>query len=221
MGFMDAIAGRKKLMSFEVAMAPENCTCNFYDVDPLLTSSTERFAVEIIRLFACYQAFVIYGAGGPQSPNGRQALDWLVRLLQVPPDGSKTVFALLGSDYWPPGFDLVPAKSFSVRDGVPFCGHFYSRNKRERRIEFTTKFGPDNTPFLMSSALAVLEYGIRVCSSCDKGQDLLNLFAQTCRNLLMLYDHYDSLRATKVAPDVSRAMSIPDHAFFSAAGLER
>jgi len=82
-------------MSFEVAMALENCTCNFYDVDPLLTSSTERFAVEIIRLFACYQAFAVYGAGGPQSPKGRQALDWLKRLLQVPPMARKAY-----SPYW-------------------------------------------------------------------------------------------------------------------------
>lgn len=196
MGLLEALSGRKKILTYELA---------FGDAGEVGVRVTPQLAEvprpEDIRLWAFYQAKIIYNLGYPDSVSATIALGSVAKVVQfdIQPDTDCFERANLS--------DVARFVHGLPLGGVRFTGEFYAKGAIERVIQ--THFPLRATEQqVVYSGLALLQHAVSVNRA---DPESLAVLTRTGRNFLSLYE-------SGFARGITALVEVPTLAYLQAIG---
>ena len=169
MGILDALTGRTKVLRYRMVFGSGNNVG--VHIEPCVPQIA---AIEYIRLWASYQAKIIYILN---SPENHIALASVAKVADEAITSDTDCFERAGLA------EVIQFAHEVPSSGTTFNGEFYAKGSLDRRI--WTRF-----PFRMNeqqvvySGLALMQYVISINSSDDVALDLLT---KTARHFVALY----------------------------------
>lgn len=191
MGFLERLAGRKKLLDFRVFLGDDEATVD------ILRSQRDTHWSEPVRLWATYHAFVMYAQGGT------------TREREI--DAAASAAAL--SQMCRPGMLLVNLVPTVVKPFASVAGSFYSFRDSERRIWLSP-----NTLSLDGHRLVSVALFQWAFSMVGIGEPQVQFLGRVAQQLSFLYD--DPEEVARVGGSVRLAQSAADIAFSRALAVE-
>lgn len=198
MGFLDALAGRKKVLTYEIVFGGSNEVG--VTVRPLVPVVPE---VDYVRLWACYEAKIIYNLGYPDNISAQMALGSVAKVVQRDVDATTDCFQRAGVD------DVMKFAPQAPRaGGVKFTGEFYAKGALERMIQ--THFPRELTEQqVVYSGLALMQYAVWM----NRGDaESLEVLTKTARHFVALYE-------SGMGAGAAAAFQIPTLAYMKAIGV--
>ena len=197
MGIMDTIFGRKKILEYEIVFdSNNNVGVNLFTLVPDIPGP------DYIRLWASYQAKLIYNLGFPKNLSAMLALGSVGKVAERKINAKTNCFKLAKID------DVVTYKTDAPANGIKFTGEFYAKGSLDRMIQ--THFPHNGTEQqLVFSGLALMQYAININS---KDKEVLEVFNNTAANFVKLYQG-------GMGEGISAISEIPKYAYMKAIGL--
>lgn len=197
MGFLETLSGRKKVLSFEIIFDDNNnVSVNVNKNVPVIPTP------DYIRLWACYEAKIIYNLGYPDNVSANIAIGSIAKVVENGINENTNCFQKANLD------DVIQYTSNISRTNIKFTGEFYAKGSLERTIK--TWFPLRSTEQqIVYSALALMQYAISITRN-DK--ECLDVFTKTARNMIKLYESGMGLGMTSI-------VQIPTLAYMQAIGI--
>ncbi len=198
MGFLAALSGRKKILSFEII---------FDDNNSVGVIETKYVPIiqnpDYIRLWACYQAKVLYSLDYPKNLSANMSVTALTDIVEKKIDVNTDCFQLANLE------DVIQYLPNLFKGNIKFTGEFYAKGSLGRTIK--TKLPLRGTEQqLVYSVLALMQYTISVIQDDDES---LDVYTKTARNMIELYE-------SGLGAGMSAVVKIPTLAYMQAIGLD-
>jgi hypothetical protein len=199
MGLLNFLTGMKKILSYEILFDQNNkVTVNTTkEVSTVLTP-------EYIRLWAFYQAKIIYNLGYPNNLSAILALESLAKIVKKDIDSNTNCFKRAGFD------DIIQLIQYSDDISSPitkFNGEFFAKGSVNRSIK--THFPMQGTEQdVVYSGIALMQYCININ---EDDKYALGILTKTARNLFALYE-------AGMGGGISDIVQIPQTAYLEAIG---
>ena len=157
---------------------------------------------DYIRLWASYQAKLIYSLGFPKNVSAMMALGSVGKVAESKINAKTNCFKLAKVD------DVVTYITDAPANGIKFTGEFYAKGSFDRMIQ--THFPHNGTEQqLVFSGLALMQYAININS---KDKEVLEALNNTAINFVNLYQG-------GMGEGISAISEIPKYAYMKAIGL--
>ena len=190
MGFLDALAGRKKLLDFKVSLGENEASVE------VLRSQENAHSSEPVRLWAAYHALLVYARGGAATERGREAVAYAAALSKLCQPGMLLV-------------DLVPTVAKPLASA---SGSFYSFRGSQRRIALApTTLSTDGHRLV---GIALFQWAFSVLdASADAAH--IRLLGRVAYELFLLHDDPEALarvggplRLAQAASDIAYSRAL-------------
>ncbi len=173
MGFLEALIGRKKVLSFEII---------FNDNNKVGVNVNKNVSIiptpDYIRLWTYYEAKMIYNLGYPNNVSANMAIGALTKIVESDINKDTNCFQKANLD------DVIQYTTSVTQGNIKFAGEFYAKGSIERTIK--TWLPPHGTEQqAVYSALALMQYAISMTRD-DK--ECIEVFTKTARNMIKLYE---------------------------------
>jgi len=191
MGFLERLAGRKKLLDFKVFLGDDEAAVD------ILRSREDTHWSEPVRLWAAYHALLVHASGSTTTERGREAVAYAAAL----------------SEQCEPGMLLVNLVPTVVKPVAYVSGSFYSFRGSERRIALAPTALSMDDHRLVSVALFQWAF-----STLGVGESHLQFLGRVAYELFSLYD--DPEASARAGGPLRLAQSASNIAFSRALALQ-
>lgn len=197
MGFLEKLSGKTKVLEFKIIFDENNCV----GVQENRFLSVVQFP-DYVRLWASYQAKIIYNLGFPNNISSNMSIQALSKIVKN--DLEENTNCFFEADY----DDIIQYLPNIKKGNIAYKGEFYAKGKMERSVKtWLPKNGTEQQA--VYSALALMQYSISILSD---EKDVLDVFTKTARNMLELYK-------TEVGVGVTSVLQVPNIAYLQAIGF--
>lgn len=197
MGFLEILSGRKKVLSFEIIFGDNNKVGVTVNKNVTIIPSPDY-----IRLWACYEAKMIYNLGYPNNVSANMAIGAMAKIMESDINENTNCFRRANLD------DVIEYTPDIVKGNIKFKGEFYAKGSIERTIKtWLPQRGSEQQA--VYSALALMQYAISMTRD-DK--ECLEVFTKTARNMVVLYE-------SGMGVGVASVVQIPTLAYMQAIGI--
>jgi len=197
LGIIDVIFGRTKILEFAITFDNKNNVG--VNISPFVP---EILGPDFIRLWASYEAKIIYSLGFPKNMSALMALGSVGKVAGSDINKKTNCFKRAKID------DVVNYVTDSPTVGTIFTGEFYAKGSFDRLIQTHFPIGGTEQQ-IVYSGLALMQYAINVNSE-DK--EALKVLKDTAVNFVMLYEG-------GMGKSISAISEIPKYAYMKAIGL--
>lgn len=197
MGFLETLSGRQKILSFEIIFD------DYGKVGVTVNKNVPMIATpDYIRLWACYEAKMVYNLGYPSNTSANIAISALKIIVENDIREDTDCFQKAEFD------DVIQYTSSTIKGNIKFSGEFYAKGSFERNIKtwLPSKGTEQQAVF---STLALMQYAISMTRN-DK--ECLEVFTKITRNMIKLYE-------SGAGVGMSSIVQIPTLAYMQAIGL--
>jgi len=196
MGLLNFLTGMKKILSYEVLFYHDNkVTVNITKEVPIIPTP------EYIRLWAFYQAKIIYNLGYPNNLSATMSLGSLSKIIEKDIDSNTDCFKRANLD------DVVQYSDRFISPITKFDGEFFAKGSVNRSIK--THFPMQSTEQeVVYSGIAIMQYCININKNDKYALDVLT---KTARNFFALYK-------AGMGSGISAIAQIPQAAYLDAIG---
>jgi len=150
MGFFEALSGRKKVLSFEII---------FNDTNQVGVNVNKNVSMvptpDYIRLWACYEAKIIYNLGYPNNVSANMAVGLITKVVENGINKKTNCFQRTNLD------DVIQYIPNISKGNIKFTGEFYAKGSLERTIKTWFPLGGTEQQ-VVYSALALMQYAISI-----------------------------------------------------------
>ncbi len=197
MGFLETLSGRKKVLSFEIIF-DEN-----YKVGVNVNKNVSMIQnPDYIRLWACYEAKIIYSLGYPKNLSANMAVGSLANIVEIDINENTNCFQKANLD------DVIQYAPNISKGNVTFTGEFYAKGSLGRTIKtWLPSRGTEQQ--IVYSALALMQYAI---SLTREDKECLDVFTKTARNMIELYE-------SGMGVGIASVVQVPTRAYMQAIGV--
>jgi len=197
MGFLEKLSVRKKVLSFEIIFDDNNKVGVTVNKNvPIIPSP------DYIRLWACYEAKMIYNLGYPNNVSANMAIGAMVKIVESDINENTNCFRRANLD------DVIEYTLDIAKGNIKFTGEFYAKGSIERTIKtWLPQRGSEQQA--VYSALALMQHAISMTRD-DK--ECLEVFTKTARNMVELYE-------SGVGVGIASVVKIPTLAYMQAIGI--
>ncbi len=197
MGFLEALTGRTKVLRYRIVFGPGNVVG--VHVEPCVP---EIPGPDYIRLWASYEAKIIFNLGFPGNLSATMALGSVAKVADEAIAADTDCFERA---------DLADVMTFTPEVpafGTTFTGEFYAKGSLERTIKthFPLRITEQQVVY---SGLALLQYAINTNRDDDETLDVLT---KTARNFVALYE-------AGMGGGLQSVVQIPTLAYMQAIGV--
>ena len=197
MGVLDALFGRTKVLEFAITFDENNNVgVNIFACVPEIPGP------DFIRLWASYEAKIIYSLGFPKNISALMALGSVGKVAEKEIDEKTDCFKRATID------DVVNYVTDPPTVGTKFTGEFYAKGSFDRMIQTHLPSGGTEQQIVFSG-LALMQYAINVNS---KDKEALKVLRDTAVNFVMLYEG-------GMGKGISAISEVPKYAYMKAIGL--
>ena len=124
MGFFETLSGRKKVLSFEIIFDNNNNVgVNVNKNVPVVPTP------DYIRLWACYEAKMIYNLGYPNNISADMAIGAMAKIVKIDINENTDCFQKANLD------DVIRYTPNISKGNIKFTGEFYAKGSIERSIK--------------------------------------------------------------------------------------
>jgi len=199
MGFFETISGRKKVLSFEIIFDDNN------NVGVNVTRNVSVIPTpDYIRLWASYEAKMIYNLGYPNNVSANMAIGAMAKVVESDINETTDCFQKANID------DVVHYTPDIKRGNIKFTAEFYAKGSIERTIKtWLPARGTEQQG--VYSTLALMQYAI---SMTRDDNECLNVFTKTARNMIILYE-------SGMGVGVVSIVQVPTLAYMQAIGVTK
>ncbi|NVM56145.1 MAG: hypothetical protein HWN66_20785 [Candidatus Helarchaeota archaeon] len=196
MGFFEVLSGREKVLSFEII---------FNDASQVGVNVNKNVSMvptpDYIRLWACYEAKIIYNLGYPNNVSANMAVGSIAKVVENGINKKTNCFQKANLD------DVIQYVPNISKGNIKFTGEFYAKGSLERTIK--TWFPLRGTEQqVVYSALALMQYAISMSS---EDEEYLDVFTKTARNMIELYE-------SGMGVGIASVVQVPSLAYMRAIG---
>lgn len=197
MGFLETLTGRIKVLSFEII---------FDDNNNVGVNVNKNVAVvptpDYIRLWASYEAKMIYNLGYPNNISSNIAIGAMAKIVKIGIDENTDCFQKANLD------DVIQYTPNISSGNIKFTGEFYAKGSTERTIKtWLPRRGTEQQA--VYSALALMQYAINMVRD-DK--ESLHVLTETARNMINLYE-------SGMGIGIASIVKVPTLAYMQAIGV--
>lgn len=197
MGFLETLSGRKKVLSFEIIFDDRNKVgVNLNKNVPIIS------APDYIRLWACYEAKMIYNLDYPNNVSANVAIGAMAKIVENDIQEDTDCFQKANFD------DVIEYNSSILKGNIKFTGEFYAKGSFERNIK-TWLPSKGTEQQAVYSTLALMQCAITMTRD-DK--ECIEVFTKTARNMIKLYESGAGVGMTSI-------VQVPTIAYMQAIGL--
>jgi len=197
MGFLETLSGRKKVLSFEIIFDDNNNVgVNVNKNVPVVPTP------DYIRLWACYEAKMIYNLGYPKNISSNMAIGTIAKIVKIDINENTNCFQKANLD------DVIQYTPNISKGNIKFTGEFYAKGSTERTIKTWLPLRGTEQQAVYST-LALMQYSISMARD-DK--ECLDVFTKTARNMIKLYE-------SGMGVGVASVVKIPTLAYMQAIGV--
>lgn len=197
MGFLESLSGRKKLLSFEIIFDEYNKVGVKVNKNVPMISTPDY-----IRLWACYEAKIVYNLGYPNNVSANVAIGALIKIIENDIQEDTDCFQKANFD------DVIQYNPSMLKGNIKFTGEFYAKGSFERNIK-TWLPSKGTEQQAVYSTLALMQYAISMTRD-DK--ECIEVFTKTARNMIKLYESGAGVGMTSI-------VQVPTIAYMQAIGL--
>ena len=173
MGILDSLAGRTKVLGYRIVFGADNVVG--VHVEP---SVAQIPGPDYIRLWASYEAKIIFNLGFPKNLSAMMALGSVAKVSETDITPDTDCFQRAGFN------DVIRFVHEAPTSGTVFTGDFFAKGSLERMIK--THFPLRATEQqVVYSGLALMQYAILMNRS---DTETLDVFTKTARNFVALYE---------------------------------
>ena len=198
MGILDTLAGWTKVLQYRIVFGSDG-TVGVH-IGPW---QPEIPGTEYVRLWASYEAKIIYNLGFPKNVSSLMALNSVSKVSEIDITADTDCFER--ADF----ADVIQFAHEVPASGTTFTGEFYAKGSLKRMIKAHSPIRGATEQQVVFSGLAFMQYAILVNRS-DAGA--LDLLSKTSRNFVALYESGMGEGITSVA-------QVPYLAYMQAIGL--
>ena len=148
MGFLESLSGRKKVLSFEIIFDEYNKVGVKVNKNVPMISTPDY-----IRLWACYEAKMVYNLGYPNNVSANVAIGALIKITENDIQKDTDCFQKANFD------DVIQYNSSILKGNIKFTGEFYAKGSFERNIK-TWLPSKGTEQQAVYSTLALMQYAI-------------------------------------------------------------
>lgn len=194
MGFLETLYGQTKILEFKIIFDQfDNVGVRENVFVPKVQSP------DYIRLWACYQAKMIYNLGYPNNISSNMAIEALSKIVNNGIEKETDCF-------YEADFNDVITYSPHIEVGdIVFSGEYYSKGKSERRIKTWLPINGTEQQAVYS-ALALMQYTIYKIGDQD---DVIDVFFKTANNMIELYK-------TDIGVGIESVIKVPSFSYLKA-----
>jgi len=197
MGFLETLSGRKKVLSFEIIFDDKNNVgVNVNKNVPVVPTP------DYIRLWACYEAKMIYNLGYPNNISATMAIGAMAKIVKIDINENTDCFQKANLD------DVIRYIPNISKGNIKFTGEFYAKGSIERTIKTWLPLRVTEQQAVYS-ALALMQYAISIARD-DK--ECLDVFTKTARNMIKLYE-------SGMGVGIASIVQVPTLAYMQAIGV--
>ncbi|MEO8399661.1 MAG: hypothetical protein ABI550_07585 [Ignavibacteriaceae bacterium] len=197
MGFLETLTGKSKVLSFEIIFDENN------NVGVKVKKIVSKIPTpDYIRLWACYEAKMIYNLGYPNNLSAIMAIEALSKIVESNIKKNTDCFYEADLD------DVIQFLPNITQGHIKFSGEFYAKGTLDRSIKTWLPIGGTEQQAVYS-ALALMQYSIAITSE-DK--ECLEIFTKTVRNMIELYK-------SEMGKGVNSTVQVPKFAYLKAIGI--
>ena len=197
MGFLETLSGRKKILSFEIIFDDNNNVgVNVNKNVPVVATP------DYIRLWACYEAKMIYNLGYPNNISANMTIGAMAKIVKIDINENTICFQKANLD------DVIRYTPSISKGNIKFTGEFYAKGSIERFIKTWLPLRCTEQQ-VVYSALALMQYAISMVRD-DK--ECLDVFTKTARNMISLYE-------SGMGIGISSIVKVPTLAYMQAIGV--
>jgi hypothetical protein len=173
MGFLESLSGRKKVLSFEIIFDEDNKVGVKVNKNVPMISTPDY-----IRLWACYEAKMVYNLGYPNNVSANVAIGALIKIIENDIQEDTDCFQKANFD------DVIQYNPSMLKGNIKFTGEFYAKGSFGRNIK-TWLPSKGTEQQAVYSTLALMQYAISMTRD-DKA--CIEVFTKTARNMIKLYE---------------------------------
>lgn len=196
MGILDVLAGRTKILEYRIVFGAENVV----GVDTK-TCVPKIPGPDYVRLWACYEAKIIYNLGFPKNMSAMMALGSIAKIAETEILADTDCFLRANLD------DVIRFTREVPISGTIFTGEFFAKGSLERTIK--THFPVRGTEQqVVFSGVALMQHAILMNR---EDVETLDVLTKTVRNFVDLY-------GSGMIGGVQSVVQIPTLAYLKAIG---
>ena len=197
MGILEALTGRKRVLRYRIVFGAGNIVG--VDIEPCVPRIP---GPDYIRLWASYEAKIIFNLGYPENISATIALGSVAKVADKAITADTNCFERANVA------DVIQFAHEVPTSGTTFTGEFYAKGSLERTIK--THFPMRTTEQQMVySGLALMQFAININRSDD---DRLDVLTKTGRNFVDLYN-------SGAGEGIQSVVQIPFLAYMKAIGV--
>ena len=172
MGFLETLSGRIKVLSFEIIF-DDNNNVGVNVIKNVSVVSTPDY----LRLWACYEAKMIYNLGYPHNQSANIAINTMSKIVESDINENTNCFQKADFD------DVIRYSPNVLKGNIKFTGEFYAKGSFERNVKTWLPEGCTEQQIVFST-LALMQY---VISMVINDNECIDVFTKTVRNMINLY----------------------------------
>ena len=197
MGFFEILNGWKKVLSFEIIFDDNN------KVNVRVQKNVSMIKPpDYIRLWACYEAKMIYNLGFPDNLSSNMAIEFIAKIAENEISEVTNCFKKADVN------DVIQYDQNVTKGNANFTGEFYAKGPLNRIVK--TWFSPTGSEQQMVwSCLSLMQYAISMNKD-DK--ECLAILTRTARNMVDLYK-------SGIGVGIASVVKIPTLAYMQAIGI--
>jgi len=197
MGFLETLRRRKKVLSFEIVFGDKNKVGVIVNKNVAIIPGPDY-----IRLWACYEAKMLYNLGYPNNVSANMAIGAIGKIMESHINENTNCFRRANLD------DVIEYTPDIAKGKIKFKGEFYAKGSIERTIKtWLPQRGSEQQA--VYSTLALMQYAIFMTRD-DK--ECLDVFTKTARNMVGLYE-------SGMRVGIASVVQIPTLAYMQAIGI--
>lgn len=197
MGFLETLAGRIKVLSFEIIFDNNNNVGVNVDKNVAVVPTPDY-----IRLWASYEAKMIYNLGYPNNISANMAIGATAKIVKIDISENTNCFQKANLD------DVIQYTRNISGGNIKFTGEFYAKGSTERTIKtWLPRRGTEQQA--VYSALALIQYAINMVGD---DEECLHVLTKTARNMIKLYE-------SGMGVGIASIVNVPTLAYMQAIGV--
>ncbi|MFC1511831.1 hypothetical protein ACFL5H_01385 [Candidatus Latescibacterota bacterium] len=197
MDLLEVLSGRKKILSFEIIFDEKNQVGVNIEKNVAIIPTADY-----IRLWACYEAKIIYNLGYPKNFSANMAVGAIAKVIETEIDEKTDCFKKTNLD------DVIQYSTEISKIHTKFTGEFYAKGSLERNIK--TWFPLNITDqMVVYSTLALMQYAILMNL---EDRECLDVLTKTATNMINLYE-------SGMGVGIASVVQVPTIAYMQAIGI--